>query len=71
MADYTDRLVYQDRIENVKNAAVTFKDYGVLPAVTAIIVGFGENNRKLLFGAKAKVTKGNFDYKDPYAKGGY
>ncbi len=71
MADYTDRLAYQDRVENVKNAVLTFKDYGIYPAIYSLVIGFGENNRKLVFGAKAKVPKGAFNYENPYEKGGY
>ncbi|MEM3334280.1 MAG: hypothetical protein QW745_08820 [Thermoplasmata archaeon] len=71
MADYTERLAYQDRIENIKNAVLTFKDYGILPAVEQLIIGFGENNRKLIFGSKAKTTKGSFEYSNPFSKGGY
>lgn len=70
MADYSERLAYQDRVENVKNAVLTFKDYGIFSAVEALVIGFGENNRKLVFGSKARVPKGSFSYSDPYEKGG-
>ncbi|MEM3271775.1 MAG: hypothetical protein QXX42_00905 [Thermoplasmatales archaeon] len=71
MPDYGERLVYKDRIENIKNAVSTFRDYGITPALMALYIGFGENNRKLIFGSKAKIAKGTFEYENPYSKGGY
>jgi len=68
MADYTDRLVYQDRIVNIQNAVATFKDYGLVPAIYDTFVGFGENNRKLIFGNKAATSRGSFKYTNPYAE---
>jgi len=65
-----ERLVYQDRIKNIQNAVATFKDYDLYTALAALWIGFGENNRKLIFAEKARVPKGSFDYSNAYSFGG-
>lgn len=45
----TGRLVYKDRIDNVKSAVTgTFKNDSALAAVIQLGQGFGRNNRKLV-----------------------
>jgi hypothetical protein len=67
MPEIGDRLVYHDRISNLGNAFQTFLDYGIYPALETLVIGFGENNRKLLQGTKAKVSKGGFNYNNAYS----
>ena len=43
-----DRLVYEDRIANVKGAVKTFKDRSAIEAIIGLHSGFGHANRKLL-----------------------
>jgi len=65
-----ERLVYHDRIKNIQNAVATFKDYDLYTALETLLIGFGENNRKLIFGNRSRVPKGAFDYSNAYAFGG-
>jgi hypothetical protein len=45
----TGRLVYKDRIDNVKSAVTgTFKNDSALAALIQLGQGFGRNNRKLM-----------------------
>jgi hypothetical protein len=67
MPEIGNRLVYHDRISNLGNAFQTFLDYGIYPAFETLIIGFSENNRKLIQGDKAKVAKGSFNYANAYS----
>jgi hypothetical protein len=60
-----DRLVYQDRIQNLRNAIDELVEVGLVPAIIDALYGFGENNRKLLMGTRARVPKGSFEYPQP------
>ncbi len=67
MPDVGNRLVYQDRIANLGNAFQTFLDYDVFTAFETLVIGFGENNRKLVQGDKSKTPKGSFNYNSAYS----
>jgi len=38
-----------------------------VPAIYDSLVGFGENNRKLIFGNKAATSRGSFKYTEPFS----
>jgi hypothetical protein len=44
----TGRLVYKDRIDNIKRAVATFRDDSLTQATISLWTGFGRNNRKLI-----------------------
>lgn len=45
-----DRIVVDDRIDNLRNIVDDVKDEGVWPALDGLMRGFGRNNRKLVGG---------------------
>lgn len=44
----TERLVYKDRIENIRKSIGIFRDDSLTQASINLWTGFGRNNRKLL-----------------------
>lgn len=49
------RLVYRERIQNLRDTLQTFRDRSVSEAASGLIAGFGHNNRKLIGVAEARV----------------
>ncbi|MEM0073049.1 MAG: hypothetical protein QXM17_08770 [Metallosphaera sp.] len=65
-----NRLVIDDRLNNIINTlTVSLRGSGVPGAIMNMLVGFGENNRKLLYGDSYYLKKGQFDYVAPVSKG--
>ncbi|MDE1821002.1 MAG: hypothetical protein KGJ23_08335 [Euryarchaeota archaeon] len=50
VSDIGSRLVYRDRMQNIRDAVETFRDRSADEAVIGLVSGFGHNNRKLLLG---------------------
>ncbi len=46
--EVTGRLVYKDRIDNIRKSVATFRDDSLTQASISLWTGFGRNNRKLL-----------------------
>ena len=67
MADVLDRAVIDDRLKNIMNTIESVKGSGIASGgwLFNLVTGFAQNNRKLLYGSKYPIPKGQFKYPFP------
>lgn len=61
-----ERLVYKERMQNIRDAVETFKDRSFEEGLLGLLSGFGHNNRKLVLGRNEAMGTGKFSPEGTY-----